>query len=181
MKERNIKKELLMILVYVMLVLSLSALLRHFVIQRTLVDGHSMESSLNDKDQLWIDKISYRIKTPKRFDIIVFPYKYDKETYYIKRIIGLPGESVRIQGNTIYINGEPLEENFGKEAMDEDTEGIAKEEILLSEDEYFVLGDNRNHSTDSRSEDVGPVKRTEIIGRAFFRIWPLDSFGFLEG
>ena len=138
-----------------------------------------MENTLHDKDQLIIDKFSYLVKQPERFDVIVFPYRYDEEVYYIKRIVGLPGETIRIIGNTIYINGKPLPEDYGKEVMDENTAGIAGKEILLAEDEYFVLGDNRNHSADSRSKDVGAIKRNEIVGKAFLRIWPIEDFGIL--
>lgn len=176
---KGIKKELLSVFVYLLLVLVLAGLMKHFVIQRTVVEGHSMENTLKDKDQLIIDKLTYRLTEPKRFDIVVFPYQYDEDVYYIKRIIGLPGETVLIAENTIYIDGEPLIENYGKEAMDEDTAGIAKKEIVLSEDEYFVLGDNRNNSTDSRSEDVGAIKKDTIIGRAVFRIFPLKGIGLL--
>lgn len=173
------KKDFISIFLYLVIFLALGGLARHFVMQRTLVDGHSMEDSLHDKDQLMIDKLSYRLKEPERFDVVVFPYKYNEDVYYIKRIIGLPGETVLIAGNTIYIDGEPLEESYGKEAMEEDSEGIASEELVLGEDEYFVLGDNRNHSADSRSRDVGPIQRGEIIGRAIFRLWPMEDFGFL--
>lgn len=180
MKEKSLKREILSMFLYVAILLSIAGLLRHFVVQRTLVDGHSMENTLKDKEQLLIDKITYRFKEPERFDIIVFPYKYDEDVYYIKRIIGLPGERVMIHGNTIYINGKPLSETYGKEAMDEDTAGVAETELLLGEDEYFVLGDNRNHSTDSRSDDVGLIKQEKIVGRAVFRIWPLGEFGTLS-
>lgn len=179
-KEKSVKRELISLLIYIIIVFCLAGLLRTFVIQRTLVDGHSMENTLQDKDQLIIDKLSYHFKAPKRFDIIVFPYQYDESTHYIKRVIGLPGETVLITGNTIYINGSPLEENYGKEAMDEGTSGIAQQEIVLSDNEYFVLGDNRNNSTDSRSEDVGPIKREDIIGRAFLRVWPMKNFKVLD-
>ena len=177
--NKKLKKDLFSIAIYTVIVHSLAFFMRSFVLQRTLVDGHSMEETLQDEDQLIIDKLSYKIREPKRFDIVVFPYKYDEDTYYIKRIIGLPGERVLIKGNTIYINGEPLAENYGKEAMDEDTAGIAATELLLAEDEYFVLGDNRNNSADSRSEDVGPIKKEEIVGKAVLRIWPFHDFGFL--
>lgn len=175
--NKKLKKELLSLLIYALIVLFLAFLLRSFVLQRTLVDGHSMETTLRDKDQLIIDKLSYKITQPERFDIVVFPYQYDEDVYYIKRVIGLPGERVLIKGNTIYINGKPLVENYGKEAMDEDTAGIAATELLLSEEEYFVLGDNRNHSADSRSEDIGPIRREQIVGKAVLRIWPFQDFG----
>lgn len=151
-----------------------------FVGQRTRVDGRSMEPTLQDNDNLIVDKISYRFRDPERFDIIIFPYQGDssKKTYYIKRIIGLPGETVQIVDGTIYINGEVLEENYGKEVMNDS--GRASEPIVLGDDEYFVLGDNRNNSKDSRVESVGNIKRSDIIGRAWLRIWPLTSFGVLK-
>ena len=97
---------------------------------------------------------------------------------YIKRIIGLPGETVQIRDGEIYIDGAILEEDYGKETML--TSGRAADQIQLGEDEYFVLGDNRNHSEDSRFDDVGNIERSEIIGRAFIRIWPFERFGLLK-
>ena len=97
----------------------------------------------------------------------------------IKRIIGLPGETVQIDENgNIYINGELLEENYGAETIQ--NPGRAANPITLGDDEYFVMGDNRNNSKDSRSEEVGNVKRSQIIGRAWLRIWPLNKFGLLK-
>ncbi len=122
-----------------------------------------------------------RFRDPERFDIIVFPFKYKEDTFYIKRIIGLPGETVQIdEEGKIYIDGEILEENYGREIIQSNTIGIAGEPILLGEDEYFVLGDNRNNSMDSRTEVVGNIKREEIIGRAWIRIWPLSDAGVLK-
>ncbi|MDO4454480.1 MAG: signal peptidase I [Eubacteriales bacterium] len=151
-----------------------------FVGQRTKVDGRSMEPMLQDGDQLIVDKISYRFRDPERFDIIIFPYHGDgsKKVYYIKRIIGLPGETVQIVDGKIYIDGEVLEEDYGKEVMEE--AGRASQPIVLGDDEYFVLGDNRNNSKDSRVESVGNIKRSDIIGRAWVRIFPFDTFGVLK-
>jgi signal peptidase I len=180
MNRKNWKKDIVSTLIYAVIILMLAVGMRHFVVQRTMVDGHSMEDTLQDRDQLLIDKLSYRFSTPERFDIVVFPAPSEEETYYIKRVIGLPGERILITENTIYINGEPLLEEYGKEAMEEDTEGIAKTELVLGEDEYFVLGDNRNHSKDSRDASVGPIKGDTILGKAAIRIWPLESFGGLK-
>ena len=105
-------------------------------------------------------------------------HKYEEDTYYIKRIIGLPGETVQIADGEIYINGEVLEESYGREVMQD--AGLAAEPITLGDDEYFVLGDNRNYSSDSRDPSVALIHRKEIIGRAWLRIWPLDSFGILK-
>lgn len=180
-KERTAKsmvKEVLSMALYIAVVLCITFLVVRYVGQRTQVDGHSMENTLFDGDNLIVDKISYRFTDPKRFDIIVFPYHYKEDTYYIKRIIGLPGETVQIQDGEIYIDGALLEEDYGKETML--TSGRAADQIQLGEDEYFVLGDNRNHSEDSRFDDVGNIERSEIIGRAFIRIWPFERFGLLK-
>ena len=171
-------KELLSMLIYIGVVLGVTFLIITFVGQRTHVSGESMENTLDNGDQLIVDKITYRFQDPERFDIIVFPFHYKENTYYIKRIIGLPGETVQIADGTIYINGEVLEESYGREVMQDP--GIAAEPITLGENEYFVLGDNRNQSSDSRDPSVGLIHRDEIIGRAWLRIWPLDSFGILK-
>lgn len=138
-----------------------------------------MEPRLTNGDNLIVDKISYRFKDPERFDIIVFPFQYDQNTFYIKRIIGLPGETVSIDydGN-IYIDGEVLEEGYGKETIQDP--GLAYTPITLGEDEYFVMGDNRNNSSDSREASVGNIRREDIIGRAWLRIYPFDKVGFIK-
>lgn len=169
--QRKIQKEFLSTGLYLLCVLVISWLLVHFVIQRTEVSQSSMESTLSSGDQLFVDKLSYRFKEPQRFDIIVFPLHGAADTYYIKRIIGLPGETVQIdQDGSIYIDGERLEESYGREVIDPQHRGLAAEPIQLGEDEYFVMGDNRNNSTDSRSVSVGNIRRNELIGRAWVRI-----------
>ena len=118
------------------------------------------------------------VNDPKRFDIIVFPYPKEPDKHYIKRVIGLPGETVQIIDGYVYINGEKLDESYGSDVMN--TAGIAQDPIVLGPDEYFVLGDNRNNSEDSRYAAVGNIKRSDITGRAWLRIWPFDSIGFLN-
>lgn len=177
----KVLKELLSTGLYLLGVLCLTWLIITYVGVRTEVEGASMEPTLTDEDNLIVDKISYRFRDPERFDIIVFPFQYQEETYYIKRIIGLPGETVRIDENgNIYINDEILQESYGKEVIRPEHIGIAFEPIVLGEDEYFVLGDNRNNSSDSRTEAVGNIHRSEIIGRAWVRIWPFSEFGVLK-
>ncbi len=177
-EKPNVMRELLGMLVYVGIVLAITFLIITFVGQRTHVSGESMENTLDDGDQLIVDKLTYRFHDPERFDIIVFPFHYKDNTYYIKRIIGLPGETVQIVDGEIYINGEVLEESYGREVMQD--AGLAAEPLTLGDDEYFVLGDNRNYSSDSRDPSVALIHRKEIIGRAWLRIWPLDSFGILK-
>lgn len=166
---------------YLLIVLGLTWLVITFVGQRTEVSGESMEPTLSNGDNLIVDKFTYHFQEPKRFDIIVFPFQYAEDTFYIKRIIGLPGETVQIDARgTIYIDGEILEESYGREIISPETIGIAAEPITLGDDEYFVMGDNRNNSTDSRMEIVGNIKRKNIIGKAWVRIWPFDKFGVLK-
>lgn len=179
-EKLDYKKEIMSWVFYIAFVVILTYLIIHFVGQRTVVDGRSMENTLHDGDNLIVEKLSYRFGDPKRFDIIVFPPKGSPKDHYIKRIIGLPGETVQIdtEGN-IYIDGEILEENYGKETIQ--NPGAAAEPITLGDDEYFVLGDNRNNSRDSRdAEHVGLIKRKDITGRAWVRIWPLSDFGMLK-
>lgn len=166
---------------YLLIVLGLTWLVITFVGQRTEVSGESMEPTLSNGDNLIVDKFTYHFQDPKRFDIIVFPFQYAEDTFYIKRIIGLPGETVQIDARgTIYIDGEILEESYGREVISPETTGIAAEPVTLGEDEYFVMGDNRNNSTDSRMEIVGNIQRKNIIGKAWVRIWPFDKIGVLK-
>lgn len=177
----KVLKEIINTLLYLLVVLCLTWLVIHFVGQRTEVEGSSMETTLSDGDNLIVDKISYRFRDPERFDIIVFPPANKENTFFIKRIIGLPGETIQIdeQGN-IFIDGEKLVESYGREIIDPDHIGLAAEPIVLGDDEYFVMGDNRNNSTDSRYPSVGNIHRDEIIGRAWVRIWPLAKCGVLR-
>ena len=179
-QEINMTKEIIEMVLYLLFLLLVVWVIITYVGQRTVVDGTSMNVTLDDGDSLWVSKISYNLGEPERFDIVVFPVDED-ETYYIKRIIGMPGETIRIDvEGTIYINDEPLEESYGYEAIKKDLRGRAKEGVTLGEDEYFVMGDNRNGSEDSRFEIVGNVKRDILVGKAVFRIWPLKSFGKIE-
>ena len=146
-------RELLNTAIYLLCVLGAVWLVITFVGQRTEVEGASMENTLHNGDNLIVDKLSYRFHDPERFDIIVFPFQFQDNTYYIKRIIGLPGETVQIMDDgSIYINGEKLEENYGMEVIKPETIGRAAEPIELGDDEYFVMGDNRNNSSDSRTD-----------------------------
>ena len=175
---KGIIKELLAWLAMIAVVVAATYLVVTFVGQRTQVSGESMETTLSNGDHLIVDKISYRFRDPERYDIVVFPYRLEENTYYIKRIIGLPGETVQIVDGYVYINGVQLDEHYGNEIMEKPA--IAAEPVTLGEDEYFVLGDNRNNSQDSRTASVGVIHRDEILGRAWVRIWPLSDFGVIK-
>lgn len=179
-QKPSLLNEILQLLAYILAIFVITFLILHFVGQRTEVSGSSMEDTLSDGDNLIVEKISYRFTDPKRFDIIIFPYKYSSEpTYYIKRIIGLPGETIQIDvdGN-IFIDGEILKEDYGLATIL--NPGRAAEPITLGDDEYFVMGDNRNGSEDSRFQDVANIKREDIVGRAWVRIYPFDEICVLD-
>lgn len=167
------------LIIDIIIILMCVIVIPRFVIQRTIVSGSSMETTLHDHDNLLVEKVSYLLGKPDRFDVVVFyPYGKEEGEYYVKRVIGLPGETIQIIGDTIYINGEVLEEDYGKDPITEP--GIAKDKLTLGKDEYFLMGDNREVSFDSRYEDIGPVKEDLIVGKALVRIWPMDSIGNFE-
>ena len=178
-KRGKAVRESVSFILYLIVIVVLTFLMIRYVGQRTRVDGSSMENTLTNGDNLIVDKISYRFHEPERFDIIVFPYQYKEDTYFLKRIIGMPGETVQITDKgEILINGEELVESYGREVIKDP--GLASDPITLGEDEYFVMGDNRNYSKDSRFPDVGNIKRADIIGKAWLRIYPFDKIGFIR-
>lgn len=176
--EQNKAKEIAGLVIYCLIVIAAMFLIIKYVGQRTVVMGHSMEPTLQDSDNLITDKITYRFRDPKRFDIIVFPFKDNRATLLIKRIVGMPGETVQVIDGNVYVNGYVLEDNYGNAVMTDP--GLAADPVVLKEDEYFVLGDNRNNSTDSRFESVGNIHHSEIIGRAWLRVWPLNKLSLLK-
>lgn len=150
---------------------------RYYLIQPFYVKGASMEPNFHDHEYLIIDEISYRLKQPERGDIVVFRYPRNPQEFFIKRIIGLPGESVQIKDGSVYIlnesnkDGFVLTESYLEPGVK--TYSLNEEIISLGEQEYYVMGDNRNSSKDSRS--FGPVNKSFLIGRVLFRGWPFDK------
>lgn len=179
-EEFSLKDEIVDVITYIGIAFFLVAILIQFVVQRDVVDGESMMNTLRDEDNILVDKLTYQFSDPQRFDIVLFPYgEGDEELCFIKRVIGLPGETVQIsRSGDIFIDGEYLEEYYGFEDIQQDKRYLAADGYTLQEDEYFVMGDNRNNSYDSRQ--IGGIKREDIIGRAVFRIYPFKSLGFIK-
>ena len=150
-----------------------------FVGQTSEVTGSSMNDTLYNGEQVIVDKLSYRFHSPQRYDIVVFPES--NKSNYVKRIIGLPGETISIREGYIYINDKLLtDDSYGKEGISTQNYGRLKQPVTLKDDEYFVLGDNRNNSQDSRSEAVGNVTKDRLIGKVTFRFWPFKAIGKVE-
>lgn len=144
--------------------------IRIFIFQPFLVQGASMEPNLETGDYLIVDEITYRFRPPQRGEMVVFKYPQDPSKKFIKRIIGLPGEDVEIREGKVYIDGKPLKEDY----LPENILTFPDQKIKLKENEYFVLGDNRNFSLDSRI--FGPLPRKNIIGRAITKIFRINFF-----
>lgn len=156
-----------------------------FLMQPHQVSGQSMDPFLKDKDYVLTDKISYKTHAPERGDIVVFHAPEAANCPvgagcdYIKRVIGLPGESIEVRDNTIYIDGSPLDEAYIDPGVETSPGAFTRDRVVtLGDEEYFVVGDNRMHSSDSRS--WGPIQPEMIVGRAFFRYWPLPTFEKLD-
>lgn len=155
------------------------ALIYLFIAQFHKVSGSSMFPTLHSGDYLITEKLSYKFRNPKRGEIIVLKNPRDESQDFIKRIVAIPGDTLKIQNNTVYLNGQPVKETYLSSTIVTDSRSFLTEgtTIKVGEQQYFVFGDNRAHSSDSR--DWGPVTKEEIVGRAFFRYWPAQSIGLL--
>lgn len=161
------------LLSYILILFFLSSMAAIYAVQITGVTGSSMEPELADGQSVIVNKICYGKDKPERFDVVVFRYLYKDGEYYIKRVIGLPGETVQIKGGELYVDGLKLSDPFSEEPIAD--AGRASEPVTLGEDEYFVMGDNRNYSSDSREADVGNVKQVQILGKAVMKLWPFEK------
>lgn len=155
-------------------------IIQTFIGRTFIVIGNSMKPTFENGDYLIIDKLSYKtFKNPDRFEVIVFHPPYDNKVYYIKRIIGLPGETVSVTGNDVEISGKNGTNKFQLDEPYRSTDGNKNTVVELGEDEYFVMGDNREVSSDSR--EWGKLKKSSISGRAFIRLYPLTSINLWPG
>ena len=175
----NLVKKIMEWIFEIAVVLFLAFVLVYFFGEKVVNVGESMSPTLENGDTVLVNKLNYSITGPSRGDVVVFkPHGNENTHYYIKRVIGLPGETVEIRDGKIYIDGEVLEEELETEPVLE--AGVAASPVELGEDEYFVLGDNRNNSEDSRSADVGDVLKKHMLGKAWFVLSPKERFGYLK-
>ena len=152
--------------------LAISAFIIVFLYQPVKVEGTSMMPGLDDQERIFVNKFVYHLEPIERDDIVVFHYPRDPSKSFIKRVIGLAGDRIRIEAGQVYVNDKPLEEDY---VSPEYADQRSMSEIVVPPDSYFVLGDHRNMSNDSR--DFGPVEARYIYGKAVFGYWPVDKMG----
>ena len=162
---KKVIKEIIIWILLIVITISASYFITTNVFVKTSVSGSSMEPTLKEGQVVIVNKLEYYIKSPKRNDVIVYKQSNKEHSYFeIKRVIGLPGETVKIKNGIVYINDEAIKEKVKTEAIS--NSGLAEEGVKLDDNEYFVLGDNRNDSEDSRFAGIGNVLKNEILGKA---------------
>ncbi len=182
-KERKINlslfREIIIWVVEIAITIVVAAVFTYFFGVRSTVVGPSMSPQLEDGNEVLIDRFFYKFISPKSGDIIAFlPNGNTNTHYYLKRVVAVPGDTVQIKDGRVYVNGKELAEEVEAARMDD--AGLAENEITLAEDEYFVLGDNRNNSEDSRFANIGNIKESYSIGKAWFIIAPRDKLGLIQ-
>ena len=146
---------------------------------RTTVVGNAMNDTLTNEEQILVNRFIYNVSSPKQGDVIAFlPNGNEKSHYYVRRVIACPGDTIQIKEGVVYVNGEAYQEKITVASIED--AGVASEEIKLGDDEYFVLGDDRNNSEDSRLANIGNVKKSYIIGKAWFYFKSIGNMGFIH-
>lgn len=172
-------KEIMSWILSLAIVICLAYVLVAFFGIRTNVVGQAMEQTLEDNDEILVNKFAYIVSKPKSGDVVVFlPNGNKKSHYYIRRVVAVPGDTVQIKDGALYVNDELYKESTDVASMED--AGIASDPVKLGKDEYFVLGDNRNNSEDSRYANIGNVKKEYIIGKAWFRFSGFGDFGTIK-
>lgn len=148
---------------------------RSFLVQPFLVSGASMEPNFHGGDYILINELSYRFRAPERGEVVVFRYPGDERTFFIKRIIGLPGERIVVTGGELYVyaKGSTKGKRVNEDYLPRNLQTVGEKDVTLTDKEYFVMGDNRDASFDSRQ--WGPLDRSEVIGSVWVRLWPLNK------
>ena len=172
-------KEVMAWIVECAIVIAIAYTLVSFFGFRTSVVGNAMQDTLQNEEQIFVNRFIYMMRAPKQGDVVVFlPNGNEKSHYYVRRVIACPGDTVQIKDGKVYLNGSVYENDIASAAIED--AGVAADEIKLGEDEYFVLGDNRNSSEDSRMANIGNVKKEYMIGKAWFHFKNFGDMGTID-
>ena len=172
-------KEIVAWIVEIAIVLAIAFVFVFFFGMRTSVVGQSMAETLDNGDQILVNRFIYKVVGPKANDVVVFlPNGNEKSHYYVKRVVGVPGDTIQLKDGKVYIQCAEADAKIDVSAIED--AGLAADAITLEEDEYFVLGDNRNNSEDSRYANIGNIKREYLVGKAWFVLTTGDRFGFIR-
>ena len=175
--QNDILRNILEWVISIAIAVLIFMLIDNFVFKSARVYGGSMEPTYVHHDRVIVNRFIFRFTDPRQGDVIAFPYAYDPSQQYIKRIVGMPGDVIDMRGGFVYRNGTRLDDAFSDEPA---FHGNVDFPITIEEDRFFVLGDNRQISEDSRSRNVGNVPREDIMGRVDFRWFPFSRFGFVD-
>ncbi|HBI60913.1 MAG TPA: signal peptidase I [Lachnospiraceae bacterium] len=177
---KRLAKMILITIAEVLIVVFAAYAITHYGMETFTVSGQYMSPTLETGDKILVNKLSYRIHSIKRNDVVIVQQSGSEHNYYtVERVIGLPGEEVQIQDGNVFINGKKLKEPYDFPAMENG--GLALEPVILEEDEYFVLCDNRNNGEDSRNANVGNIAKEDIIGKAWIRMNTIEFISHLDG
>lgn len=177
---KRLAKMILITIAEVLIVVFAAYAITHYGMETFTVSGQYMSPTLETGDKILVNKLSYRIHSIKRNDVVIVQQSGSEHNYYtVERVIGLPGEEVQIQDGNVFINGKKLKEPYDFPAMENG--GLALEPMILEEDEYFVLCDNRNNGEDSRNANVGNIAKEDIIGKAWIRMNTIEFISHLDG
>ena len=157
--------------------MAVALLFVNFIMRGANIDGSSMEPTFNHKDKVFTSKIPYYFNAPQPGDVVIFPSPVKEKDVFVKRIIGLPGDEVSVKDGCICINAEKIDDSFG---VAEAVESDIQYPYIIPENSYFVLGDNRPFSHDSRYSDVNLIPKSKLMGKVIFRYWPFDKSGVIE-
>ena len=175
-EKKSLKREIFEWIMVFVVAAAMAFVVRTFIFEPVRVDGASMMDTLVDGEYMIATKYDYLFSDPDRFDVVICNYPNTTDGMYrVKRVVGMPGETIQLLGGQLYVDGEHVEQNFDMHSV---TESFGP--FTVPEDHYFVIGDNRNNSKDSRSIMVGPLKRSEIKGHVRAVVFPFSGFRLMD-